>query len=54
MTDAMEFVKKVEARAKELYASSDQGRWEDLDPILQAFWINSAGDELRKEGADRE
>lgn len=47
--DATEFLQQVEERAKELYALSNQGRWEDLDPSLQEHWINAAGRELRGE-----
>ena len=47
--DATEFLAQVEKRAKELYALSDQGEWDDLDQTLQAFWINAAGRELRGE-----
>lgn len=46
---AMDFLARVEARAKELYAVSDQGRWEDLPEWMQKQWINSAGRELRGE-----
>jgi hypothetical protein len=46
--DAMAFLEQVEERAKELYAMSDQGEWEDLSPALQAMWINAAGRELRE------
>lgn len=49
MSDAMEFLKRVEERAKELYALSDQGAWDDLHPSLQAYWIDYAGRELRGE-----
>jgi hypothetical protein len=51
MADAMEFLEKVEKRAKELYALSDQGRWEDLGEFEKRAWINAAGAELRE--ADR-
>lgn len=47
--DAMEFLARVEARAKELYALSDQGDWDDLPEWMQASWINAAGRELRGE-----
>lgn len=47
---AMDFLKRVEARAKELYALSNQGTWTDLDTPLQEVWINSARREL--EGKD--
>lgn len=53
MTEAMTFLDQVAARAKEMYAISDQGRWEDLHPDLQAMWINAAGEELREKGEDR-
>lgn len=47
--DAMAYLEEVKARAKELYALSDQGEWEELHPSLQAFWISYAGRELKGE-----
>jgi hypothetical protein len=44
---ATEFLARVEARAKELYALSDQGEWDDLPEWMQRQWINAAGRELR-------
>lgn len=44
------FLKRVEARAKELFEMSEQGSWDDLDTALQTVWINSARSEL--EGND--
>jgi hypothetical protein len=48
--DVMAFLKRVEERAKELYALSDQGAWEDLGQWEQSMWINAAQRELRGEG----
>jgi hypothetical protein len=36
------FLIRVERRAKELYAASNQGSWDDLGEKLQKVWINSA------------
>lgn len=44
---AQDFLKRVEARAKELYALSNQGAWRDLHPALQKQWIRAADRELR-------
>jgi hypothetical protein len=44
---AEDFLARVEARAKELYAISNQGEWEDLGEFEQCQWINAAGAELR-------
>lgn len=49
MEAATEFLKRVEARAKELYAISNQGEWDDLPAWMQESWINAAGRELRGE-----
>lgn len=49
----MEFLAKVEARAKELYALSDQGEWDDLPRWMQASWINAAREDLAERGEDR-
>lgn len=47
MTDAIQYLKQVEERAKELYAMSDQGPWAQLHPDFQKMWINMADEELR-------
>lgn len=49
MESPEDFLARVEARAKELYALSDQGEWDDLEPWMQESWINAAGRELRGE-----
>lgn len=46
---AESFLRRVEKRAKELYALSDQGEWADLAEPLQRQWINVAAAELRGE-----
>jgi hypothetical protein len=46
---ATDFLARVEARAKELYALSNQGDWDDLAPWMKESWINAAGRELRGE-----
>lgn len=46
---AEDFLERVAARAKELYAMSDQGDWDDLGEWEQSMWINAAGRELRGE-----
>lgn len=46
---ALDFLARVEAKAKELYAASRQGPWDELAEPLQRMWIDAAGDELRKE-----
>lgn len=53
MTGAMEYLDKVKGRAKEMYALSDQGLWEDLHPDLQAFWIAAADEEIKNEQEGR-
>lgn len=45
--DAIAFLARVEARAKELYAASRQGPWNELAEPLQRMWIDAAADELR-------
>lgn len=42
----MEFLERVKARAIELYNMSDQGDWDDLEPVFQNMWINAAREEL--------
>lgn len=45
---AMDFLERVIARARELYALSDQGEWDDLEPWMQASWINAARADLEE------
>ncbi len=49
LDDIQNHLKKVENLAKEMYAASDQGAWEDLPAYLQRFWIDHAGRELNAE-----
>lgn len=49
MESAMDFLKRVEERAKELYALSDQGPWEALPEWMQASWIEAAKRDLKGE-----
>lgn len=44
---AMDFLERVKARAKELYAASNQGDWDAPPAWVQRQWINAAGEELR-------
>jgi hypothetical protein len=50
----MAYLDRVTERAKELYALSDQGAWEELHPSLQAMWINAADNELRPTAKEAE
>lgn len=45
--DAMDYLERVKARAIKLHEMSDQGRWDDLEPVFQQMWINAADRELR-------
>ena len=42
---------EVETKAKELYALSDQGEWQDLSQQMQQMWINSTRRELEEKGS---
>lgn len=54
MADVMEYLSRVTARAKEMYALSDQGEWDDLPTWMQAMWISHADEELRPTIAEGE
>lgn len=51
--DATAYLKKVEDRARELYALSDQGPWEALAPWMQQSWIGAADEEIKAENDGR-
>ena len=46
----LDYLERVKVRAKELYAMSDQGEWDDLEVWIQERWINAADKDLKESG----